>query len=76
VATTAKTTISTGITRIERSAKRRVSLSTATSITPVRRTTMNMPPMMKVKKTTIEASPSPRGTASMKSTRPTGLKST
>jgi hypothetical protein len=72
---TANTTISAGTIRMLRSEKRRVSLSTATSMMPVLRITMNMPPMMKVKNTTMLASRRPLGIASMKSTSPSGFES-
>ena len=76
VAMTAKTVISTGISSRLRLANRRLSLSTPISMIPVRCSTMNMPPIMKVKKTTWPALIRPFGMASMKSVRPTGVDST
>ena len=75
-AITAKAVMSTGISSVRRDAKRRLVRSRAASMMPVRRSTMNVPPMTNVKNTTSEASTSPRGIAVTKSTREVGEDST
>ena len=73
VATIANTVVSTGIINTLWLIKRRANLSTAISIIPVFLNTINMPPIIKVKKTISPASIKPFGIIEMKSTIPTGL---
>src|SRR5699024_5567335 len=72
----AKTVISTGIIKILLDENLRASLSTATSIMPLSRRTINMPPIISVKKTTSPASTKPLGIAVKNSTAPVGVDST